>query len=121
MGGFESFFKESAESSGTVKHVISERFRNKDGEPEKWELRSISAAYDRALRAMEPKDTESYLARLAAACVVYPNLNDAQLQGSYGVMGADRVLREMLLKTFFRGRYVSCMPPECRVFSGIRQ
>ena len=37
-----------------------------------------------------------YGAKLAAATVVFPDLNDARLQDSYGVMGSDRLLREML-------------------------
>ena len=33
---------------------------------------------------------------MAAACIVYPNLNDRELQDSYGVMGADQLLGEMI-------------------------
>lgn len=34
---------------------------------------------------------------MAAACTVAPNLNDASLQDSYGVMSADELLKAMLL------------------------
>lgn len=33
---------------------------------------------------------------MAAACVVDPNLNDKELQDSYGVMGAEQLIQEML-------------------------
>ena len=41
-------------------------------------------------------DYETYLGKLAAKCTVFPNLNDAELQDSYGVMGADTLLKKML-------------------------
>lgn len=97
MGAFENFFRNNAETYAVEKTVISERFKDKDGKAEEWELRAINAAFDRGLRMAEPKDSESYLGRLCAACVIYPNLNDTALQNSYGVMGADRLLREMLM------------------------
>ena len=97
MGAFESFFRNEAERAEPEKIVISERFKDKDGKAEEWEIRAINAAFDRGLRMAEPKDSESYLARLCTACVIYPNLNDAALQSSYGVMGAERLLREMLM------------------------
>ena len=37
-----------------------------------------------------------YLAKLAAACTVYPNLNDAELQDSYGVKCAEELISAML-------------------------
>ena len=41
-------------------------------------------------------DFNQYLGKLAAACTVYPNLNDTVLQDSYRVMGADNLLKAML-------------------------
>ena len=38
-----------------------------------------------------------YLKKLVARCVVFPNLNDKELQDSYGVMGAEDLLSAMLL------------------------
>lgn len=37
------------------------------------------------------------MAKMAAACTVYPDLNDASLQDSYHVMGAEALLKTMLL------------------------
>ena len=37
-----------------------------------------------------------YLGKMAAACTVYPDLTDAELQNSYGVMGEDALLKEIL-------------------------
>ena len=44
----------------------------------------------------EEVDGEEYLAKLTAACVAEPDLNDAALQRSWGVMGAEALLKRML-------------------------
>ena len=41
-------------------------------------------------------DFDKYVGLLTVECVVFPNLNDAELQNSYGVMGADALLKKML-------------------------
>lgn len=38
-------------------------------------------------------DYNAYLGKLDARCTVFPNLDDAELQNSYGVMGADALLK----------------------------
>ena len=42
-----------------------------------------------------------YMGKLAAACTVFPNLNDAELQASYGVMGAEQLITTMLTPAEF--------------------
>ena len=39
---------------------------------------------------------DAYFCKLAAACTVLPNLNDKELQDSYGVMSAEQLLKVML-------------------------
>ena len=41
-------------------------------------------------------DPADYLCRLAAACVIEPDLQNAALQRSWGVMGAEDLLKRML-------------------------
>ena len=45
---------------------------------------------------MEKTDFALYTGKLVVACVVYPDLNDAALQDSYGAMGADTLVKKML-------------------------
>ena len=40
-------------------------------------------------------DANAYLAKVAVRCTVFPNLNDAELQQSYGVMGAEQLITTM--------------------------
>lgn len=95
----------------TVSIVVSERFQV-NGQPEKWEVKTITAKEDDAIRKSCKKkvqvtgkynqfttefDSEKYVGQLAAYCTVYPNLKNTQLQDAYGVMGEDNLLKEMLL------------------------
>lgn len=94
----------------TVLYAATNRFRA-NGEPVKWELRAITSEQDVNLRkdhymnvAVEGKnnqfkrefDGESYLVSLAVRTIIYPDLNDKELQDSYKVMGADKLLLAML-------------------------
>lgn len=42
-------------------------------------------------------DPNEYMAKLMTASIVHPDLKNTELQRSYGVMGAEALLRKMLL------------------------
>ena len=115
MGSLSCFLAANVEKRENKRVVISDRFRDK-GRPVEWELRSISAEEDEAIRKICTKrvpvvgkrnqftqdfDANAYLAKLAAKAVVFPDLNDAELQNSYGVMGAEQLIKTMLYKDEF--------------------
>lgn len=115
MSNLSCFLAGNVEKRENKKVVISDRFKDK-GKPVEWEIRSISAEEDEAIRKACTKkiavvgkknqftqdfDANSYLTKLAAAAVVFPNLNDAELQNSYGVMGAEQLIKVMLYKDEF--------------------
>ena len=94
----------------TVKYVASKRFVDK-GKPVEWEIKSIDSELDEALRKECTKrvpiagkrgqynqevDTDKYIAKLCVTCTVYPNLNDAELQDSYGVKSGEALLKKIL-------------------------
>lgn len=108
---FSAFFAQNKLKPRTVKLVVSKGFLDENGKPIEWELRVLTAAEDAEIRRASTRkvktagksgvytqefDVNTYLAKLTAACVVYPDLNDAELQNSYKVMGAEAVLGEML-------------------------
>lgn len=108
-----AFMAENVEQDEEREVLVSERFRNPDtGEVIKWRIKSISSAQDRELRkkhthrvkvgragqSQKETDYESYMLELAALCVVYPDLQDAALQNSYGVMGETALLQALLSK-----------------------
>ena len=92
-------FMAGAKNEETIKYVASKRFVVK-GKSVEWELKAIDTDLDEAIRKECTKkvpivgkrgqynqetDTDKYLGRICVACTVYPNLNDAELQDSYGV------------------------------------
>lgn len=95
------------------KVVVSKRFIDPDtNEPVAWEVKCITPKEYKEIKkgctrkapvpgkkgAYLPEvDTDAMLNKIAVACTVYPNLDDAELQDGYGVMGADQLLMSMLL------------------------
>ncbi|MGI2295147.1 phage tail assembly chaperone [Paenibacillus sp. GXUN7292] len=105
----QAFFAQNVQAELTEEIVISERFKDKDGNPIKWKLRTVTENENEALRKAATRQVkgkngvrtqetvqEDYVGKLAVASVVYPDLKNAELQKSYGVMGADTLLKTML-------------------------
>ena len=111
MSNFAVFMAGNASKNENVKYVASKRFVDK-GKPVEWEIKAIDSDLDEAIRKECTKkmpipgkrgqynqetDTDKYIGKMCTACTVYPNLNDAELQDSYGVKSADALLKKMLL------------------------
>ncbi len=81
---------------------------DENGEPLKWKIVGISTKEDDRLRARNTKtkrikgaeiselNSAQYLAELAVASIEMPDLNDVDLQDSYGVEDAVDLLQEMV-------------------------
>ena len=111
MSDFSVFMAGASDGIDTVKYVASKRFmQNK--KPVEWVLKPVSSSLDEAIRKdctkkvpivgkrgqyNQETDTDKYIGKLCVACTVYPNLNDAELQDSYGVKSGDELLKKMLL------------------------
>lgn len=111
MSDLQAFLRQNAIQEENMRYAASRRFLNEDGKPMKWEIRALTSEEDEAIRkactrrmpvpgkkgmTMPELDTTEYLGKLASNCTVFPNLNDKELQDSYGVMGADKLLKKML-------------------------
>jgi len=111
MSDLRGFLAENAVQIENIQHVVSKRFLGDDGEPIPWTIQCITSEEDETLRKScnrrvsvvgkkhqytQELDVNLYLGKLAAKCTLYPNLDDAQLQNSYGVMGSDVLLKTML-------------------------
>lgn len=88
-----------------VEVVISERFQEK-GAPVPWKLRPVTQEENAEIVKKHTKKTKKgdqefdrigYSQELAASAVVFPDLNDAELQKAYGVIGITKLLGKMLL------------------------
>ena len=110
MSDFRMFMVGSGESE-VVDYVASKRMVDEKGNPLAWKLKAINSDLDERIRkectkkvAVNGKrgqyvpetDTDKYMAKLCVACVVYPNLNDVELQDYYGVKDAEALLKTML-------------------------
>ena len=108
MSGLNAFLSQNAIKTENEKHVISDRFVDEKGEPIPWEIRALTAEEDGALRKSCTKkirnkgiitqetNYEEYISKMVVECVVSPNLRDKELQESYGVLGADKLVKKML-------------------------
>lgn len=110
MSGLSAFLAQNAIEVENEKYIISDRFLDEKGNPIPWELRAIDEELNESLRKSctkqerdkktrnitEKTDHQLYLTKLIVECVVFPNLKDAQLQESYGVLGAERLIKKML-------------------------
>lgn len=108
-GDLSAFLKKNKRARGSVEYAVSKDFTDESGAPVKWVLKAISTAENERIREECTRevaekgggyrakvDTGAYMARLAAACVVQPNLYDAALQDSYGVKTPEALLKEMV-------------------------
>ena len=107
---FAVFMAGNAKDDKIVKYVASKRFVA-DGKPVEWEIKAIDSDKDELIRKECTKkvpisgkrgqynqetDTDKYIGKMCVACTVYPDLNNAELQDSYGVKTPDALLKRML-------------------------
>lgn len=112
----KGFLKQNVDQAVNIKAVISQRMKDENGKPYEWEIRPLSIDEDEELRKEATKripgrrrgeytpdvDIDAYKAKMAAASVVFPNLNSVELQDSYGVKSAEQLVKAMLLN----GEYI---------------
>lgn len=109
MDSFSAFMAENVEKLENKKVVISNRFKDAKGQPIEWEIKAVTCEENEDLqrRAMVQRklpngqtvrevDQIKYTAMLLAESVVYPDLNNAKLQDSYGVKTPEALLKKML-------------------------
>ncbi len=112
-----AFLAQNAKKIDNVSYVASDRFVDPEtGEPVPWEICCITAAENSAIRRTcmrtipvpgrkgqftQDFDANAYLSKVSVRCTVFPNLNDAELQNSYGAMGAEQLLATMLTPAEF--------------------
>lgn len=106
-----AFLSQNAIKIENTKVVVSKRFLDENKKPMEWEIRALNAGEDEEIRKLATRkipvpgrrgqyqpetDINLYLAKMAAACTVFPNLLDAELQDSYNVKTPEDLLRAML-------------------------
>ncbi len=111
MSNFAAFMKGNKKHRPNELYAATKSLADENGVPLLWELRPVTTRENEVIRDLcttevqvpgkpgmyrQRVDTSDYQSKLMAAAVVTPNLNDKELQDSYGVMSAEELLKEML-------------------------
>lgn len=111
MSNFSKFMKANKIQKQNVMHPVTKSLVDEKGEPLLWEIKPLTTKENEAIRdactidvpvkgkpnMYRPKtDMNKYQTKLICAAVVSPDLNNAELQNSYGVMSAEELIKEMV-------------------------
>ena len=111
MSNFSKFMKANKIQKQNVMRPVTQFLKDENGEPLLWEIRPLTTKENEAIREsctidipvkgkpgmFRPKtDMNKYQTKLICAAVVSPDLNNAELQNSYGVMSAEELIKEMV-------------------------
>lgn len=122
----DAFLKKNKKQSENVRIAASTAFADEKGKVIEWEIRPLKTKEAEKIRAACSSygkggkvtvNQALFNQMVAARCTVYPNLNDKELQDSYGVMGAEDLICELLDKDGEFQAYVK----KCLEISGYDQ
>lgn len=112
MSNLKGFLKQNEIRKENLKIAVSDRFLGEDGKPLEWEIKQIAATESEKIRKVCLKtiysgkskkevrtefDSSLYALKVTVASIVYPDLNSAELQDSWGCVGAESLIQEMLV------------------------
>lgn len=107
-----AFMRPNVAEISNARFAPSPRFVGEDGKPVEWEIRCISADEYARIRSdcfiqervpgnkkqmTQRLDIYAFQTRVAARCTVFPDLNDAELQDSWGVTKPEDLVGAMLI------------------------
>lgn len=107
---FERFMKKNKAVKENAFYAATASLTDENGEPLKWEIKALTTRESEAIREKNtievpipgktglyrPKVTKNYVPSLICKAVVFPDLNDVELQDSYGVHSAEELILEMI-------------------------
>ena len=94
--GQERFYRENRQDRMEREVILSERLAA-DGGQMVFRIRPMSQRENEDIWRRCGEDEKRYERTVLAESVVFPDLKDAELQNSYGVVGAERLLGKLLL------------------------
>jgi len=111
MADLKFFLKSNKKVKENVKYVATKSLTDADGNPLEWEVRAITTEENEKIQEKCMKevpitgkpnqyrtklDTTKYMNMFIASSVVYPPLDDAELQNSYGVLTPEDLIKKMI-------------------------
>ena len=101
----EAFLRQNKKERETIKFPASKAFVDEKGNPMEWTIKPLTSKEAENIRKQVNTykkggtveiDNALFNRKVAAACTVFPDLKNAELQDSYGVMGEENLIVEML-------------------------
>lgn len=111
MSGLKGFLKGNKIKRENATLAVSKSFIDENGNPLKWTIKPLTSIERDKIRdncmkqvAIPGKknkfkmevDMAKFTDKLIVASIMEPNLNNKELQDSYGVMSAEELIREMI-------------------------
>lgn len=111
MSDFKMFMKGNKKKKENQKYAATKSLVDESGKPLEWEFRHISTKENEDIRDecttevqvtgkfgmyRNKTNTAKYVRKLITASVVHPDLDNKELQSSYGVMCAEDLIMEMV-------------------------
>lgn len=110
MSELDLFLKKNKIKKDNIFYPATASLKDRNGEALKWELKALSARdiedikavclkekpVDKSKGVYRPYIDSSFDARICAASVVYPDLENAELQDSYSVSTPHELILEMI-------------------------
>lgn len=111
MSDFKMFMKGNKKKKENQKYAATKSLADGNGKPLEWEFRHITTKENEDIREdcttevqitgkfgmyRNKTNTAEYVRKLITTSVVYPDLDEPELQNSYGVMCAEDLLVEMV-------------------------
>ena len=111
MSNFNRFMKKNKIQKENAMVIATKSLCDKEGVPLEWTIRPLTTKENDVIRDdctrelqvtgkpgmfRQKLDGSKYMAKIICASVVEPNLNDKELQDSYGVMTPEDLLKEMI-------------------------
>ena len=111
MSKFDKFFKQNKIRKENTTYPATKSLVDENGKPLEWVIEPLTTEKDQKIRKecyyeeqvvgkrneYKPKfDIQKYLCKMACASIKEPNLYDAELQNSYGVMTPEDLLKAIV-------------------------
>lgn len=111
MSNFSKFMKTNKIQKQNVMHPVTKSLVDEKGKPLLWEIRPLTTRENEAIREActvevpvkgkpnlyrQKTDMSKYQTKLICAAIVSPDLNNKDLQDSYGVMTPEDLIKEMV-------------------------
>lgn len=111
MGNLKAFLKQNKKAKKTTQFAATKSLCDENGDPLLWTIRPLSTKKSAAIRDectievpvtgkpglyRQKVNTDELLRKMICAAVVEPDLHNAELQDSYGVMSAEALIVEMV-------------------------